>query len=276
MLPMIATAPAAFRIGTSGFHYDHWRGVVYPRGLPKARWFDWYAHQFDTLEVNNSFYRVPDASTFECWGRQAPAGFLYALKFSRFATHNKKLLDPESTLRYFFERAGAMGTRTLGPVLVQLPPKWRVNLPRLEAFLEASARWTQRLGVRWAVEMREPSWLVEKVYDALRRHNAALCIHDMIPGHPRVVTAGFTYWRFHGWGSRYGGDYGEEQLRAVARSFRAYRRRGTEVFAYFNNDAHGFAVKNALELKHMLGGPPIRTRSSRLKRFQTGAASGRE
>src|SRR5207245_2146824 len=114
------------------------------------------------------------------WGDQAPPGFVYALKFSRFATHNKKLLDPKGTLAYFFERARAMGPRTTGPVLLQLPPKWRVNAQRLDLFLAAAAEWTQRLGLRWAVEMREPSWLCAEVYGVLRRHGAALCIHDLI------------------------------------------------------------------------------------------------
>jgi uncharacterized protein YecE (DUF72 family) len=261
-MSMIAQAPPRplCRIGTSGFHYDHWKGVFYPPGLPKSRWFERYAAAFDTLEINNSFYRVPDASTFECWRRQARPGFLYALKFSRFATHNKKLLDAEATLNYFFDRAAPLGREAMGPVLVQLPPRWRVNLARLEEFLKAAAVWSRRLGVRWAVEMREPSWLQEPVYDLLRAHNAALCIHDMIQGHPRVLTAGFTYWRFHGWGARYGGDYAREQLRRVAVQFRSYLKQAVDVFAYFNNDAHGYAVKNALELERMC--PPVRPRAA--------------
>ena len=119
------------RIGTSGWVYQHWRGIFYPRGLPPSEWFAHYAREFDTVEINNSFYRLPDAGTFDAWREQAPPGFLYAVKASRYLTHLKKLKDPEDPLRRFFERAGHLGA-TLGPVLYQLPPRWRFNGPRLE------------------------------------------------------------------------------------------------------------------------------------------------
>jgi len=122
------------RIGTSGWVYAHWRGVFYPADLPQRDWFSFYAGSFDTVEINNSFYRLPPAATFETWRQQAPAGFVYAVKASRYLTHLKKLKDPEAPLTRFFEHAGGLG-RTLGPVLYQLPPHWRVNLPRFEHFL---------------------------------------------------------------------------------------------------------------------------------------------
>jgi uncharacterized protein YecE (DUF72 family) len=173
---MVASSPQC-RIGTSGFHYDHWRRVFYPAALPKRKWFAHYARHFDTLEINNTFYRVPDRATFEAWRDQTPPGFVYALKFSRFATHNKKLLTPEQTLGYFFDRAAPLLDQT-GPILVQLPPRWRINAERLDEFLSRAPR-----SQRWAVEMRDPTWLSSEVYDVLERHSAALCIHDIIPEH---------------------------------------------------------------------------------------------
>jgi uncharacterized protein YecE (DUF72 family) len=251
-------APAAqCRIGTSGFHYDHWKQVFYPEGLARKHWFAHYAAHFDTLEVNNTFYRVPERSTFETWAKQTPPGFIYALKFSRFGTHNKKLLTPRQTLTYFLQRAEPLLAH-VDPILVQLPPHWRANPQRLDEFLAAAPR-----RQRWAVEMRAESWLNDEVYAVLRRHNAALCIHDIIPDHPRLLTADWTYIRFHGAGARYAGSYADEQLRDWARVIRRCLRRGIDVFAYFNNDQHGNAITNALKLKEMLqmsapGQAPIR------------------
>jgi uncharacterized protein YecE (DUF72 family) len=125
------------RIGTSGWVYRHWRGIYYPHDLPQRDWFAYYARDFDTVEINNSFYRLPSEAAFDAWREQAPPDFLYAVKASRFITHMKKLKDPEEPLRTFLERAGRLG-KTLGPVLYQLPPHWRVNLPRFEHFLSIS------------------------------------------------------------------------------------------------------------------------------------------
>jgi uncharacterized protein YecE (DUF72 family) len=124
------------RIGTSGWVYPHWRDIFYPAELRQADWFGYYAREFDTVEINNSFYRLPAAATFDTWREQAPPGFCYAVKVSRFLTHLKKLKDPEEPIRRFFERASRLGT-TLGPLLYQLPPHWKVNLPRFEHFLAA-------------------------------------------------------------------------------------------------------------------------------------------
>jgi uncharacterized protein YecE (DUF72 family) len=155
---------------------------------------------FDTVEVNNSFYRLPEAATFEAWKRRSPPGFLFAVKASRFLTHMKKLKDPEDPLARFFERAGRLG-RKLGPVLYQLPPRWPVDQSRFEAFLAALPR-----GRRHAVEFREPSWYRPPIFELLKKYGVALCLHDM-PGSaaPRRSEGPFVYLRFHGWGSRYGG-----------------------------------------------------------------------
>jgi len=238
------------RIGTSGYQYDHWRGVVYPAEAPVSRWFPSYAAEFDTVEIDSTFYRLPAAATFAAWRGRAPVGFVYAVKFSRFGTHMKKLLDPEGTIGAFMERAREL-RGTLGPVLVHLPPRWRVNVARLEAFLEVASRYR---GVRWAVEVRDGSWLREEVYAVLRRFRAALCLHDMIPAHPRVLTSGWTYLRFHGTaaGRAVDGAYTDGALRGAARQIRRWLREGIDVYAYFNNDWGGHAVFDAKRLRAML------------------------
>ena len=230
-----------FRVGTSGYQYEHWRGVFYPRELPRAQWFAYYARHFDTVEINNTFYRLPAAEVFDAWRKAAPAGMTYALKFSRFGTHMKRLRDPEQPVALFLERARRLRT-TLGPILVQLPPRWHVNLERLQAFLAVLPR-----SRRWALELRDPSWLCEPVYALLAKYRVALCVHDMLPEHPRRLTADFTYLRFHG--RRYSGSYSRAALAAQARTIRDWLAQGTDVYAYFNNDAEGHAVRNALDLR---------------------------
>ncbi len=230
------------RVGTSGWQYDHWRRVFYPEGLAKARWFDHYSKYFDTVEINNTFYRLPSDATFDAWHDQAPDGFCYALKFSRYGTQMRKLKDPESTISGFMERAQRLGP-FLGPILVQLPPRWKPNHDRLRAFLDAAPS-----NARWAVEFRDAAWFSEEVYGILRDHNAALVIHDMIRDHPRELTSNWCYMRFHG--GDYAHDYNREQLTGAARCISRHLDQGVDVYAYFNNDANGYAVANARDLRH--------------------------
>jgi len=229
------------RIGTSGYQYAHWQQVFYPPDLPKQQWFTYYAHHFDTVEINNTFYRLPQAQAFEAWRDQAPEGFCYALKFSRYATHFKHLQEPDEPIKRFLERASRLG-EFLGPILVQLPPHWRVDPARLTAFLQAAPR-----HYRWAVEFRHPSWLCDEIYGILRAHGAALCIHDLLANHPQQLTTDWMYWRFHG--LSHGGNYPQQTLIAQARSLKHYVNAGLDVFVYFNNDAQGYAVQNAMDLK---------------------------
>jgi uncharacterized protein YecE (DUF72 family) len=232
---------ATFRVGTSGYHYRHWRGIFYPESLPPEAWFGCYAVRFDTVELNNTFYRLPRARTFAAWRDAAPPGFSFAVKFSRYGSHLKRLKTPRSTLRRFLTRAERLGA-SLGPILVQLPPDFRPRPERLAAFLDAAPR--RR---RWAVEFRDRRWLCNEVFAVLRAHGAALCVHDMIEDHPRVVTASWVYLRFHG--NRYAGSYSTQHLTARAREIRAYLADGLDVYAYFNNDVGGHAVRNALDLR---------------------------
>ncbi len=232
------------RIGASGYQYDHWRGVFYPADLPKSRWFEYYAGHFDTVEINNTFYGLPQPLAFDRWRAQAPPGFLYVLKFSSYGSHRKKLLDPKRSIGLFLERAVRLGP-FLGPILLQLPPRWKANPTRLDAFLSASPP-----EQRWAVEFRDQSWLCEPVYSVLRRHNAALCIHNLIENHPYVITANWVYLRYHGGPDD--GNYRPQYLAAQARRIRDHLRAGLDVFAYFNNDIHGYAIANAQDLRKFL------------------------
>jgi uncharacterized protein YecE (DUF72 family) len=240
---------AAIRIGTSGYQYNHWRDVFYPANVPKIRWFEYYAGHFDTVELNTTFYHLPRAETFVNWHDRAPEKFLYILKFSRYGTHLKRLKDPQESIGAFYERARAL-KEFLGPILVQLPPRWDADAPRLDDFF-AAAREIAGKEQRWAVEFRDISWLTESIYDVLRKRKVALCIHDIIKPHPQVITADWVYLRFHGadtWG-----NYSDEQLEASADQIRGHVKAGRDVYAYFNNDAHGYAVANAKTLKEKLG-----------------------
>ena len=250
--------PQPIRIGCSGWQYKHWRGDFYPADLPQSRWFAHYAQVFDTVEINNSFYRLPPANTFAKWREQAsprqrrglrPGSshgrrFIYAVKASRFLTHMKKLKDPEDPLFRFFENARQLGP-TLGPVLYQLPPGWTLDLDRLEHFLRALPR-----GYRHTVEFRETSWYDDRVYALLEKHHVALCLHDMQgSATQRMVVGPFIYVRFHHGTSKYTGRYADERLDEWADWLADASAGGSDVFAYFNNDSGGHAPRDAVRLR---------------------------
>ncbi len=234
------------RIGTSGWVYNHWRGAFYPKELPQTQWFSFYSREFNTVEINNSFYRLPTVEMFQAWQRQAPPGFLYAVKASRYFTHMKKLKDPEEPLQRFFERAHHLGS-TLGPVLYQLPPRWKVNLPRFEHFLSVLPK-----GYQPVVEFREASWLIDDVFRLMEQYDVAHCIHDMQPLEiPIRVTASPVYIRFHG-DTKHGSNYDDKTLATWAGRIADWQTQNLPVFAYFNNDVGGYALKNAAALKHLV------------------------
>lgn len=234
-------------IGTSGWHYRHWVGTFYPAGLRAPAMFDYYQRFFDTVELNNSFYRLPTENAFAAWRDAAPPGFRFAVKGSRFLTHNKKLKDPEQALLNLLPRAEILGPK-LGPILFQLPPKWKVNVQRLEEFLLALPP-----KHRYAFEFREPSWNTAAVYETLRRHNAAYCIYELAGFQTTMeVTADFTYVRLHGPGGKYQGCYPEDTLKTWAQRICNWTRSMKAVYVYFDNDDSGYAARNALELKELL------------------------
>ena len=234
-----------FHCGTSGFQYDHWKGTFYAEGLPRSDWFPRYAEDFGTVEINNTFYGLPAPETFDSWREQAPDSFIYALKFSRYGTHLKYLKDPDQTIGTFLEPVERLEDH-LGPILVQLPPRWTPDPGRLRTFLEeAPARH------RWAVEFRNAAWLRDDILRILEEHGAALCIHDLLEDHPRPLTTDWTYLRYHG-PEKYSGSYPTKVLQGEAGWITARLEEGVEVFAFFNNDEKGAAPENARELTSLV------------------------
>lgn len=238
----------ALNIGCSGFLYDHWKGVFYPEDLPKRRWFEYYCTKFSTVELNVTFYRLPDKETFTKWYKETPPGFVFSLKGSKFITHIKKLKAAAEPVDVFFSRALALKEK-LGGVLWQLPPGLKADPGRLAEFLEL----LNPYGVRNAFEFREGTWVSKKVLTLLEKKNACLCMADwpeFLDDLP--LTADFTYVRRHGKEGSYATCYGTEELKADATRIRRYLRQRKDVFIYFNNDALGYAPKNASELITML------------------------
>ena len=240
-------------VGTSGWTYSSWRGAFYPEDLPSRQYLEFYAREFDSTEVNYSFYHLPRSSTYKKWVTQVPEDFIFALKASRFITHVKRLGDVEEAWSTFAQNALALGSH-LGPVLLQFPPSFRCDRKRLAAFLKGAQRPTPRSRLlRLAFEFRHESWFTEEIYRLLRQHNVALCIADS-PRYPRkdVQTADFLYLRFHGRTELFASKYTEAELAKEARQIRRYLGDGLGVYVYFNNDALGHAVANARTLKRLV------------------------
>jgi uncharacterized protein YecE (DUF72 family) len=207
----------------------------------------WYANRFNTVEINNTFYRLPTEEALLQWKKTAPANFLFSVKASRFITHMKRLRDPEATIENFFSRAILLGEH-LGPVLFQLPPRWQVNAARMEEFLEALPP-----KYRYVFEFRDGSWYTEPVFRVLRRYSVAVCIHDWQNVQwPIKLTAGFAYVRFHGPAGNYSGNYPASFLKHWAVRVREWERSLKQVWIYFNNDVGGHAVRNAITLRRLV------------------------
>ncbi|KPK37234.1 MAG: hypothetical protein AMJ65_15070 [Phycisphaerae bacterium SG8_4] len=235
------------RIGTSGWYYDHWKDVFYPAGLTKGKWFEHYAQNFDTVEINNTFYHLPKEQTLNRWHDIAPEGFLYAVKANRFITHIKRLKDAAQPLERFFERVRLLG-KNLGPVLYQLPPSLHKDLDLLGGFVKLLPKKPPAV-----FEFRHESWYADDTFKLLTEANVGFCIHDM-PGteSPRVVTSGTIYVRFHGRSSRYAGSYPKSALQEWATWLKEKARNTRSIYAYFNNDIQGHAIKNAKQLTELL------------------------
>ena len=248
---MHADRTRPIRIGLSGWNYAHWRsGVFYPPPLPAARWLEFYADRFDTVEVNSTFYRLPRRDAVANWVEQTPASFVFAVKGSRYLTHIKRLRDLGPGLERFLDRIEpVLRSPKLGPLLWQLPPTFRRDHARLA---DALARLPREL--RHCFEFRDPSWFVEDTYALLREHRVALVIGDrpeVNAFQTRELTADWTYVRFHGGTRGRRGNYSDSELREWAERLRHWS--GThEVFAFFNNDWEGFATRNAALLKRLL------------------------
>lgn len=230
-------------IGTSGWQYKDWRGRFYPERLPQRDWLPHYAARFDTVEVNNTFYRLPPAETFARWAEQTPDDFVVVVKASRYLSHIKRLKDPADPVDLLMERARPLGPK-LGPVLVQLPPNFGVDCDRLDETLSAF----DRHRVRVAVEFRHESWFDDSVYDVLEHHDAALCLTDRLSKKgPVVTTADWTYLRLHEGTATPHPCYGRGALEGWAQRLAAMEPRPGVAYVFFNNDPRGCAVANARE-----------------------------
>ena len=235
-------------VGTSGWHYKHWRGDFYPAGLPPGEWLRWYAHRFDTVELNASFYRQPAPSAWDLWRRQSARGFVFAVKGSRYITHIKRLAVERSSVDLVMEGARRLGPH-LGPLLWQLPPTFRretASLERLERFLALLPR-----DARHVFEFRDRSWFVEDTFALLEAAGASFCTFHM-PGleAPLQATGGILYLRFHGSGTKYGGGYALPELEQWARRVAACR--ADQAYVYFNNDLGGHAPRDAAAFREAI------------------------
>jgi uncharacterized protein YecE (DUF72 family) len=237
-------ADCDIRIGTSGWYYDHWKELFYPAGLAKSRWFEHYAQHFDSVEINNTFYHLPKEQSIQRWHQLAPEGFLYAVKANRYITHIKRLKDTAEPVERFFERVALLKGK-LGPILYQLPPTMHKDLDLLQAFIKLLGK-----KPRAVFEFRHKSWYSDDTFELLGKLGVGFCIHDM-PGKesPRAVTADIIYIRFHGTTGRYAGNYPKSALQDWAAWLEEQAKKARAIYAYFNNDIGGHAIKNAKQLK---------------------------
>ena len=248
-----------FYAGTSGWIYKGWAGSFYPPGLNGAGKFDFYSRQFSTVEINNTFYRLPTDKAVRNWDSQAPPGFIYAVKGSRFITQMKKLKIDEKSLFMMLDRIVPL-KKHLGPILWQLPPNFGINIARLERFLEMLPK-----RYDYAMEFRHPSWLERQVFKLLDRHQIAhASVSSMRMPMNLTVTGEFVYIRFHGLEGGAAHDYRREELKPWAQHCSEALRHGMKVFAYFNNDINTRAPDNARAFISMV--ESLRSRSPKIKR----------
>ena len=238
----------SIHLGTSGWTYPHWKGKFYPEGLAQKKWFDYYCSRFSTVELNASFYRIPSAAAVESWEKRSPPDFRFAVKISRLISHVKKLRNCEKETEWFFSTFAPLAHR-IGAFLLQLPPSLKCNPELVGSFVRQTAT-----RVPIAVEFRNSTWYNDEVYAALKEFGCIFCIHDMneCPTE-RIVLSKTAYVRFHGYQARYGGDYPSGALADWGRWIKRQAKDGTKVFGYFNNDVDGFAVKNCMTLRAMVG-----------------------
>jgi uncharacterized protein YecE (DUF72 family) len=234
-------------IGTSGWSYDHWKGPFYPDDLSNDHMLAYYSRHFSSVEINSSFYHLPQKHTLKHWRNTVPKDFLFTAKVSRYVTHMKKLKDPEESVSAFLERISTLEDK-LGPILFQLPPRWHFNAERLSALLRTLSR-----DFRYTFEFRDKSWINEETYELLSRYNAAFCVYDL-DGYlsPKKITTDFVYIRLHGPDGPYQGSYATRTLSSWASAFSTWSKQGLNIYCYFDNDEAGFAAKNANRLQAML------------------------
>jgi len=248
-----------FLIGTSGWVYSHWQGIFYPENLPAKNKLKYFSQHFKTTEINYSFYHLPRPSTYQNWYKQVPADFIFAVKASRFITHIKRLKRIKEAWQQFIENALNLKEK-LGPILFQFPPSFKIteeNIKRLENFLKVLKGDSLKFKVyslRFAMEFRHESWCNEKTYKLLEKYNCAWVIADS-PSYPRadVATADFVYIRLHGSKVLFSSKYTKNELNSLAEKIKRWLKQNLDIYCYFNNDFHGYAIENAKELLKLCG-----------------------
>lgn len=242
--------PMKWLIGTSGWSYKHWQGIFYPEGLKSRDWFSFYAKSFTTVEVNSTFYHIPQEKTMDGWRDKSPEDFVFTLKMNRMVTHRKKLGGVEALLKLFFDRARRLGEK-LGVILHQLPPSMKKDIPLLASYLQLLPG-----EMKHAVEFRHESWSDDETFGLLRSKGVAYCVvsSPSLKAHVQA-TAPFAYIRMHGPSGWYASCYSDVELREWSKHIVRLAKEGCDGYIYFNNDYAGFAVQNALTLRKQLGHP---------------------
>lgn len=242
----------SIHIGTSGWSYKHWKDIYYPEDLSQTEWLTFYSNDFLTTEINTSFYHLPKTATTAGWAKKVTSNFIFCPKMSRYLTHMKKLNEPEESLEKFFT-AFAPLKRHIGPVLIQLPPSLAFNEEKatsLYKILKADYSY-----YRFALEPRHNSWLTEKSISLLKKYNIAFVISQSGSRFPygEFITAEHIYIRFHGPKELYASCYSDSQLKEFALRFQQWKKEGHSVWAFFNNDIHGYAIENGKKIKRLVG-----------------------
>lgn len=242
---------ACIHIGTSGWSYKNWKGLFYPQDLPSTRWLDYYTRFFSTTEINGSFYRLPSVETVKKWTALVPDNFIFCPKMSRFLTHMKKLREPEEPLERFFSVFEPM-KKKMGPILMQLPAMLKFNYDVAEHFY-----WLLKFSYsqyQFVLEVRHPTWLQEESLTLMTAFNMGLVISQSSHVFPyaETITARNIYVRFHGPDQLYASEYSNEMLKDFADKFKQWAAEGHDVWAYFNNDIHGYTPADAQRLQKMI------------------------
>jgi uncharacterized protein YecE (DUF72 family) len=234
-------------IGTSGWHYDDWRGRFYPEKLPRAKWLDFYAQHFPTLELNNTFYHLPTEKALNNWYDSSPPGFIFSVKVSRYITHIKRLKDCKEEIDKFMSKVAILKEK-LGPLLYQLPPGLHRDDDKLADFLAILPR-----GHKHVIEFRHASWFAEDIYTILRRYRVGFCVFNMPKlTSPLIATTDFAYVRFHGGDSLYSSNYSDGDMASWAEKIAGLAANLESVYVYFNNDVAGYALQNAATIRGYL------------------------
>lgn len=237
------------QVGASGWYYEHWDKIFYPEKLKSAERLPFYAEYFNTVEINNTFYRLPSKDAVTNWYERTPENFIFSIKASRYITHIKRLkIDSLDRTNEFFDNIKLLKHK-LGPILFQLPPSFKYNHERIVEFIEHLPK-----DIESVFEFRHPTWYVDEIYQLLQKNKIALCVSDLNGKlSPIEVTAKFTYIRLHGPHLAYRGYYSKPQLKKWAQRLEEWASHGITSYCYFDNDEKGYAIQDAQKLKEILG-----------------------